>query len=140
MLIAIASAFLASTPVAAAGTPAGSVGRFNEASYPEARLRERRMPHHAMLTRIEEILRERRCSLAGQNHRSFDIRVPYLVALDPDGRASEFVVADMGCQPLESFVGRIVHELARERDFRPTGAGEAGWYRGEVRFTVGAHD
>jgi hypothetical protein len=147
MLIAIASALLAAANPASAANPAPAqadiavdVGRFNEASFPEADIRERRMPHDAMLSRVEEILRERRCRLEGQSHRSFDIRVPYVVKLEPDGTPTRFVVADLGCQPLESFVGRVVLELARVGDFRPTGASEPQWYRSEVRFTVGAHD
>ena len=143
MLIAILSGLLASTqaPAAPARTaPAVEVGRFNEAAFPEAAIRERRMPRDAMLSRVEEILRERNCRLEGQTHRSFDIRVPYVVKLEPDGTPTRFVVADMGCQPLESFVGRVVLELTRVGDFRPTGQSDAQWYRSEVRFTVGAHD
>ena len=138
MLIVIASALLASTSVPAPATsPAVDVGRFDPATFPQAELRERRMPHHAMLSRIEEILRERQCRLQGQSHRIFDIRVPYVVMLEPDGTPTRFVVADIGCQPIEAFVGRVLLELARERDFRPTGANQANWYGNELRFAVG---
>ena len=139
MLIAIASALLASTPVPASAGPDVDVGRFDEAAFPEAALRERRMPHDAMLTRVERILRDRTCRLEGQNHRSFDIRVPYVVMLEPNGTPTRFVVAEIGCRPLESFVARVVLELTRVGDFRPTGASEAKWYRSELRFTVGDH-
>lgn len=142
MLIAIASALLAAAQPAPAAVPAASVqvdvGRFDPATFPEAEMRERRMPHHIMLTRVEDILRERRCRLEGQSHRRFDIRVPYVVMLAPDGTPTRFVVADIGCQPLESFVGRVILELARVGDFRPTGAGEPQWYRSELRFILGA--
>ncbi|HEY0011290.1 MAG TPA: hypothetical protein VGB79_00385 [Allosphingosinicella sp.] len=140
MVIAILSALIAATQAPAAAAPAVEVGRFNEAAFPEAAIRERRMPRDAMLSRVEEILRERSCRLEGQTHRSFDIRVPYVVKLEPDGTPTRFVVADIGCQPLESFVGRVVLELTRVGDFRPTGQSDAQWYRSEVRFTVGAHD
>lgn len=138
MLILIASALLASTPVAPAAGVQVDVGRFDPASFPQAEMRERRMPHHAMLSSVEDILRERRCRLEGQSHRRFDIRVPYVVRLDPDGTPTRFVVSDIGCQPLESFVGVVILELARAGDFQPTGASQAGWYASELRFTVGS--
>jgi hypothetical protein len=138
MLIAIASMLLAATPAAPVPTVQVDVGRFDAAAFPRADMRERRMPHHAMLTRVENILRERRCTLQGQNHRRFDIRVPYVVMLTPDGTPTRFVVADIGCQPLESFVGRVILELARVGDFNPTGASEPQWYASELRFIVGA--
>ena len=137
MLIAIASMLLAAAPVAPVPNVQVDVGRFDPATFPEADMRERRMPHHVMLTRVEDILRERRCRLEGQSHRRFDIRVPYVVRLEPDGTPTRFVVADIGCQPLESFVGRVILELARVGDFRPTGASEPQWYRSELRFILG---
>lgn len=136
MLIAMVSALLAAAPTPAV-SPGVDVGRFDPANFPQAALRERRMPHHAMLSRVENILRERQCRLEGQSHRRFDIRVPYVVQLEPDGTPTRFVVADMGCQPLESFVGRVILELARVGDFEPTGASDAKWYASELRFTVG---
>lgn len=139
MLIAIASALLAaSAPGASADNVQVDVGRFDPGGFTEARLRERRMPHDTMMRRVETILREGQCTLSGQNHRRFDIRVPYVVRLEPDGTATRFVVADLGCQPLESFVAQVVLELARARDFRPTGADGPEWYSSELRFTAGA--
>lgn len=140
MLTAIASILLAAAQAApAAPAPAVpvDVGRFDPADFPQAELRERRMPHHVMLSRVEQILRGRQCRLEGQNHRRFDIRVPYVVRLEPDGTPTRFVVADTGCQQLEAFVGRVILELARAGDFRPTGAREAQWYSSELRFMVG---
>ena len=136
MLTAIASALLAASTVTPSAAPQVDVGRFNPNAFPEAEMRERRMPIHTMLTRVEEILRERTCRLEGQNYRRFDIRVPYVVMLEPDGTPTRFVVADLGCQPLESFVGRVILELARVGDFEPTGASEPQWYTSELRFTV----
>ncbi|HEX8642740.1 MAG TPA: hypothetical protein VF702_02370 [Allosphingosinicella sp.] len=138
MLISMVSALLAAAPVAPTVTPQVDVGRFDPANFPAAELRERRMPHHTMVSRVENILRERRCRIEGQNHRRFDIRVPYVVKLEPDGTPTRFVVADIGCQPLESFVGQVILELARVGDFEPTGRSEAAWYANELRFIVGA--
>lgn len=138
MLIAIASALLASTaPGPSAANVQVDVGRFEPGQFAAAALRQREMPHDAMLRRVETILREGQCTISGQNHRRFDIRVPYVVRLEPDGTPTRFVVADLGCAPLESFVGQVVLALAREGDFRPTGAEGPEWYSSELRFTVG---
>ncbi len=138
MLIAIASALLAASSPTPRPDVAVDVGRFDPSEFPAAQLRERRMPHDTMLRRVESILRERQCTLDGQNDRRFDISVPYVVQLEPDGTPTRFVVADIGCPQLESFVGQVVLELARARDYRPTGAADAEWYSSELRFTVGA--
>ena len=144
MLVLIASALLSAaiaqpageTAVAVADEPKVDVGRFNPQAFPEAPLRERRMPIDTMLARVESLLREERCAFPGHNVRRFDIRVPYVVKLEPDGRVTEIVVTDMNCAPLEFYVGSIARELARRGDFRPSHSGGARWYVSEARFTV----
>jgi hypothetical protein len=135
-LLAVAAVQPASAPAEAADEPRVDVGRFNPEAFPEARMRERRMPLGHMLARVESIIREERCRFPGQTVRRYDIRVPYVVKLEPDGRVTEVVVTDVNCAPLEFFVGSMVRTLAREGDFRPTGASEARWYVSEARFTV----
>lgn len=145
MLTAMASALLAliaaqppaDVPAAAADEPLVNVGRFNPEAFPEARMRDRRMPIGSMLARVESLMREQRCQFPGQNERRYDIRVPYVVKLEPDGRVTEVVVTDMSCAPLEFYVGTMVRELARRGDFRPAASAQgARWYVSEARFTV----
>lgn len=112
------------------------VGRFDPERFPAATMRERRLPYEALLPPVEAILRERRCTIDGQTYRRFDIRIPYLVRLSPDGTATRFVVRDLSCAPLETLAGYIVLDLARAGDFRPTGHSQPSWFAGELRFTV----
>lgn len=132
MLIPIASLMLQAAPVA----PSIEVGRFDPNEFQELRLRERRMPWSSMLTYVERILRERRCAFAGQVPTRYDIRVPYVVRIEPDGSLSRVVVADVGCAPLETYVGTMVRELARAGDLRQPPRSRAAWYSNEARFTV----
>ncbi len=132
MPIAIALMLLSTVTV----TPQVEVGRFDPDRFPAATMRERRIPYEALLAPIEEILRERRCTIDGQTYRRFDIRIPYLVRLSPDGTATRFVVRDLSCAPLETLAGHIMLDLARFGDFRPTGRSQPSWFVGELRFTV----
>ena len=135
-LLAVAAAQpAAEAPAPATDDPPVNVGRFNPEAFPEARMRFRRMPVGSMLARVESIIREERCSFPGQTLRRYDIRVPYVVKLEPDGRVSEVVVTDMNCAPLEFYVGSMVRELARRGDFAPP-RGNSRWYVSEARFTV----
>jgi hypothetical protein len=140
-LAAAAAAMQPTAPADAAAAPATddppvNVGRFNPEAFPEARMRYRRMPVNSMVSRVEALIREQRCEFPGQTLRRYDIRVPYVVKLEPDGSVSEVVVTDMNCAPLEFYVGSMVRELARRGDYRPTGAPNARWYMSEARFTV----
>ena len=142
MLSAIAAALLAVAPAQpadaapAADEPPVNVGRFNPEAFPEVRMRHRRMPIGTMMARVESIIAEQRCAFPGQTVRRYDIRVPYVVKLEPDGRVSEVVVTDMNCAPLEFYVGSMVRELARRGDFEAPRSGGSRWYVSEARFTV----
>lgn len=145
LVAAIASALFATAALQpAAAPPAASsndlpvnIGRFNPEAFPEARMRYRRMPVRTMVGVVENIMREERCQFPGQNPRRYDIRVPYVVKVEPDGRVSEAVVTDMSCAPLEYYVGTMIQELARRGDYAPPrDAREARWYVAEARFTV----
>ncbi len=132
MLTAIASMLLSTVTV----TPQVDVGRFDPDRFPAAAMRERRLPYEGLMPQVEEILRERRCTIEGQTYRRFDIRIPYLVRLSSDGTATRFVVRDLSCVPLETLAGYIMLDLARIGDFRPTGRSQPSWFAGELRFTV----
>ena len=120
----------------ASGDVQVDVGRADWNSFPALQRADRELPMGAMLSRVEAILRERQCQLPGQSPRRFDITVPYLVLLEPDGSTNRVVVADIGCPALETYVGSIVTALAREGDFRPTGDARARWYASNVNFNL----
>ena len=112
------------------------VGRANWGAFPELRRDARELPVAAMVGTVETILRERQCELSGQEASRFNITVPYLVLLEPNGTARRIVVADIGCPALETYVGSLVTALAHEGDFRPTGEGRARWYASNFNFNL----
>jgi len=129
-------ALLALAAFASIGNVQVDVGRADWAAFPELRRGSRELPVAAMISRVETILRERQCQLAGQDHQRFDITVPYLVLVEPDGSTERVVVADMGCPALETFVGSLVAALAAEGNFRPTGESQARWYGSNFNFNL----
>jgi hypothetical protein len=126
---------IAATMLAAA-TPQVDVGNFDPRTFPDAQMQNRVLPQAQMVNLVEQTLREGDCEIPGQSFRSFDIRVPYLVQLQPDGTASRIVIRDLGCEQIHVLAGRVVMELDRLRDFRPTGRPDPAWYRSELRFTL----
>ena len=133
------SAFV-STPVPTTlSVPANvqiDVGQAQWATFPELDPEPRDLPTGAMLTRVESILRGRECEMRGQTWRRFDITVPWLVQVEPDGRLSRLVVADMGCRPLEVYVATLVVALAQRGDIRPAIGSEPRIYASEFNFNL----
>jgi hypothetical protein len=139
-LALLALSALISSPTATSVTvPADvqiDVGQAQWADFPDLRPAPRNLPTGAMLTRVENILKDRECEMRGQSHRRFDITVPWLVQVEPDGRLTRLVVADMGCRPLEVYVATLVVALAQRGDIRPPAAPEQRLYASEFNFNL----
>jgi hypothetical protein len=112
------------------------IGRANWSAFPQLQRAERPLNLALMSETLETILRERQCAIAGQTHRRFDVDVPYLVQVRPDGSAARVLVADIGCRPLENYVGSLVTALALEGNFRPTGGAGPRWYASSFNFNL----
>jgi hypothetical protein len=139
MLASIISGLIvAGTPAATpAATPAlVEAGRADWDRFPALKAAPRALPTAPMVGHVADLLQRRECSLAGQSHRRFDITVPYLALVKPDGGVERVLVADMGCPGLETYVGSIVLQLAGLGDFRPTGQAAPRWYASKLNFNV----
>lgn len=113
------------------------VGRFDPSEFPEPIRLERRMPEAAMVGRVEEMLSDGSCTIAGAHDRRFNIVVPFALLMNADGTTESVVVHESGCEALETLVGRIVLAQLRRGDFRPQhGEGER-WYVSELGFAMG---
>ena len=134
------SAFLSTAasaiPVSVPADVQIDVGQANWSTFPGLRPEPRNLPVGAMLARVETLLRDRECVIQGQNHRRFDITVPWLVQVEPDGRLSRLVVADMGCRPLEVYVATLVVALAQRGDIRPPAEPVQRIYASEFNFNL----
>lgn len=111
------------------------VGRFDPADFPNAQKIERRMPHADLNSRVERILGQGQCKLAGQTKTRFDIVVPYAVLMESSGKPIKVVVKDISCNPIERLVGEIGSELASAGDFKSSHQSGNRWYVSEAYFT-----
>jgi hypothetical protein len=123
-----------------AGAPAPElqvdVGRANWEALPPLRGVQRAFPTAEMVDKVEAMLGQSDCRIRGQSRSRFDFDVPYAVQVNPDGSASHVIVADLGCPALESYVGLVVLELARQGDFRASGGSRAQWYASSINFNL----
>jgi hypothetical protein len=129
--------FAATMLLLAAAEPAlqVDVGHANWSAMPPLRAERRNLPTAEMIGRVQEMLASGQCALAGQTAHRFDLNIPYAVLVEPDGRARRVVVAESGCQSLETYVGRIVLAMADAGDFKRTGESEARWFASAVNFS-----
>lgn len=139
MKLALAAlAALLSTP---APTPVAAdiridVGTTNWSQFPQLVPEPRDLPTGEMLVRMERMLRDRECVMQGQSPRRFDITVPWLVQVEPDGRLSRLVIADTGCRALEVYVADLIINLAARGDIRPPAAPERRVYASDFNFNL----
>lgn len=133
MILSLTAALLIGAAAPAAQVEAG---RAKWDSFPALRKMPRTHPTAAMVDRVSGLLKAERCSLPGQSPDKFDIDVPYLVLVRPDGAAERVIVADLGCPALETYVGAIVLKLAELGDFQPTGEARSRWYASKLNFNV----
>jgi hypothetical protein len=56
--------------------------------------------------------------------------------LDPQGNASRIIVQDVGCRPLELYVGRIAADIMRSGYVRVTPPAEPSWYGNRINFNL----
>lgn len=134
MLLSLTAALL----ISGATLPPAKVeaGRADWESFPALHKAARSHPTSAMVDHVSGLLDKQSCSLPGQAPRKFDITVPYLVLVRPDGAAERIIVADLGCPALETYVGSIVLKLAELGDFRPTGEARPRWYASQLNFNI----
>ena len=130
----LAAAFMMAAPPAEEVTV--DVGRADWATLPQLKTAGRPLPTPMMVAKVEEMLASKACRLKGQSPARFDIDVPYAVLVKPDGSSNNVIVAETGCPQLESFVGMVVLELAREGEFRPSADQRPRWLASSINFNL----
>jgi hypothetical protein len=112
------------------------VGKAKWESLPTLQAFERQVPSVDMIARVEKMLAERQCTIPGQRAERFDITIPYAVLVNPDGRAERVLVAETGCEALETYVGLVVSAMAQKSYIGPTGAAKPRWFASEINFNL----
>ncbi|MEO6114318.1 MAG: hypothetical protein ABIP07_07745 [Sphingomicrobium sp.] len=112
------------------------VGRIDRSALPVLKARNRPLPTPMMVGDVANMLARGKCRFSGQSPTRFDITVPYAVLVEPDGRSRHVVVQETGCIPLESYVGLLVLEMARQGDFAQSAGPKPRWYASELNFNL----
>jgi hypothetical protein len=136
MLAALLLAMLAPASAPAVNIDV-DVGRFDPSDFPELIRLERRMPEAEMVRRVEAMLSDGRCTIAGATDRRFNIVVPFAILMEADGTPDSVVVHEAGCEALEILVGQIVLAQLGRGDFRPQHEAGERWYVSELGFAMG---
>jgi hypothetical protein len=112
------------------------VGRFNMSAMPQLQLSKRELPTPAMVAEVETMFRDGSCSMPSQSARRFDVDVPFAVLVEPDGSAHRAVIGEVGCRKLETLVGLIVEQLAREGSLGRSAGTKAKWFASKINFNL----
>ncbi|HEX8842940.1 MAG TPA: hypothetical protein VF757_11670 [Sphingomicrobium sp.] len=88
-----------------------------------------------MMAKLHEIASHGQCTLPGYSEGKLDLRLSFAVQYDPKGTLQRVVLPKLNCPEAESVVGGTVLEMLQGGDYRPTGANEDGWYKGDLSFT-----
>ena len=112
------------------------VGEANWNNYPRLVTENLAVPNGTMVTRVQRLMQNGECSFEGQRPRRFSIDVNYAVRLDARGNATQIVVQDVGCRPLELMVGRIAGDIVRGGFIRVTLPSEPTLYANRINFNL----
>ena len=134
MLSLLAAALLANTPSIPSQIEVASNASWD--AYPRLRTEEIGVPSGDMVRRVQLMLQRDECAFQGQSARRFSIDVNYAVMLDADGNAQRIIVQDVGCRPLELFVGRIAADIMRSGYVRVSPPAAPSWYGNRINFNL----
>lgn len=134
MFSLIAAALLASAPTIPANIEVASRASWD--AYPRLRTEEITVPSGDMVRRVQLMLQQDECQFEGQSARRFSIDINYAVMLDPQGNASRIIVQDVGCRPLELYVGRIAADIMTSGYVRVTPPSAPTWYGNRINFNL----
>ena len=134
MFSLFAAALIASSPAIPDQIEVASNASWD--AYPRLRTEAITVPSGDMVRRVQLMLQQNECEIDGQSPRRFSIDVNYAVMLDPQGNASRIIVQDIGCRPLELYVGRIAADIMRSGYVRVTPPAQPSWYGNRINFNL----
>ncbi len=130
----LAAALIANSPTVPSQIEIASNASWD--AYPQLVTENIAVPSGDMVRRVQLMLQQDECDFEGQTARRFDIGVSYAVMLDPQGNATRIIVQDVGCRPLELYVGRIAADIMRNGYARVSPPSEPSWYGNRINFNL----
>ena len=130
----VAAALMANTPTIPSQIEIASNASWD--AYPLLVTENVAVPNGEMVRRVQLMLQQDECDFAGQTARRFDIDVNYAIMIDPQVNASRIIVQDVGCRPLELYVGRIAADIMRNGYVRVSPPSQPSWYGNRINFNL----
>ena len=109
-------------------------GRTDWDKFPAVKRKSRPLDASLLVDWAERILASGKCQLPGQRPTKFDIDVPYVALVEPNGTVKRIIVAETGCPELETLVGSTVVDWVKRGDFKPTGHTQPLWFVDRIKF------
>jgi hypothetical protein len=91
-----------------------------------------------VMVRLHQIASQGHCSLPGYSAGRLDLRISFAAQYDPGGSLQRIVLPKLDCPEAEGLIGGALLEMMRGGDYRRTGNGPEGWYRGQFAFSIEA--
>ena len=89
----------------------------------------------AVMTKLYEIRRQKRCQLPGLSSTQIELSVSFAAQFSPDGQLKRLLLPQLDCPEAEAWIGGTLVKSLQHGDFRPTGRNPEGWYRGDLSFS-----
>jgi hypothetical protein len=112
------------------------VGQADWASFPRLETENIAVPSGEMVGRVQRLMQRGECSFEGQRAQRFSIDINYAVRLDSAGNATQIVVQDIGCRPLELMVGRIAADIVQRGFVRTPPPAQPTTYSRRINFNL----
>ena len=84
---------------------------------------------------IDRIALEDKCKALGRSGR-INLAMPFLVEFTADNAVASILVKRIGCPDVESIAANTALRAAQSGKIKPDGDNAAGWYQGEVSYTL----
>ena len=128
----LACAFLALAGPAAAQRVDVAEGDWSD--LPTMRLTDMTTISPDVVVKVQELVTNGECALAGASKRRIDMTVPFLVRFSPSGAVEHVVLRKLGCAKAEGVLAGALLGMLKAGTFKPTGENLTGWYRSELSF------
>ena len=130
------AALLIAALIAANHTPGTiEVARADWSAFAPLQTADLAIPNGHMIMRVERMVRGQ-CRPLQQANWKFNFDINYAVMLDPQGHATRIIVEDIGCRPIETYVGNVVASLVEQGYVLTAPPAQPQWFTSRINFNL----
>ena len=87
-----------------------------------------------VLLKVQQLVADGECTLAGVSKRRIDMTVPFLVHFSPTGAVEHVVLRRLNCEKAEGVLAGALLAMLNSGAAKPRAKNLSGWYRSELSF------